>query len=61
MFLSGRERLGYVTGTLEKPAATAAGYAKWIREDNQVMTWLINSMIPVVGKNFLLYSTSAGI
>ncbi|KAL4291205.1 hypothetical protein GQ457_14G013760 [Hibiscus cannabinus] len=57
IFLSGRDRLGYVTGDTEKPATTAANYSTWMRENSQVMSWLLNSMSPSVGRNFLLYQT----
>ncbi|KAK9044642.1 hypothetical protein V6N11_058537 [Hibiscus sabdariffa] len=45
----------------KKLDSTDVGYAKWMREDNQVMTWLLNSMTSEVSKNFLLYNTSATI
>ncbi|KAK8650972.1 hypothetical protein V6N13_140592 [Hibiscus sabdariffa] len=61
IFLSGRERCGYVTGEIQQPASTTAGHASWLRDDNQVMTWLLNSMTPEISKNFLLYTTSAAI
>ncbi|KAL4377254.1 hypothetical protein GQ457_02G031350 [Hibiscus cannabinus] len=55
IFLSGRGRMGYVTGTTEQPATTAESYSTWMQENSQVMSWLLNSMSPNVGKNFLLY------
>ncbi|KAK8593973.1 hypothetical protein V6N12_046046 [Hibiscus sabdariffa] len=61
IFLSGRERYWYVTREIKNPAPTAAGYSPWMQDDNQVMTWLLNSMTPDVSKNFLLYTTSATI
>ncbi|KAH1055757.1 hypothetical protein J1N35_033822 [Gossypium stocksii] len=35
IFLLGRERLGYVTGEIKKPAVTDTGFAKWIRDNGQ--------------------------
>ncbi|KAL4273191.1 hypothetical protein GQ457_13G016310 [Hibiscus cannabinus] len=61
IFLSGRERYGYVTGATKEPASTAANYASWVRDDNQVMSWLLNSMQPDINKNFLLYTTYTSI
>ncbi|KAK8574586.1 hypothetical protein V6N12_062276 [Hibiscus sabdariffa] len=61
IFLSGRDRLGYVNGASNQPASTAATYNQWQRADHQVMTWLLNSMTPEVSKNFLLFKTSKDI
>ncbi|KAK9044876.1 hypothetical protein V6N11_058767 [Hibiscus sabdariffa] len=59
IFLLGRERLGYITGDAAQPASTASGYAKWLRENGQVMTWLLRSMSPTISWNFLLYQSAA--
>ncbi|KAL4340125.1 hypothetical protein GQ457_08G032140 [Hibiscus cannabinus] len=61
IFLSGRGRLGYVTGTKEQPTSTAATYSTRVQENNQVMSWILNSMAPNIDKNFLLYPTAAEI
>ncbi|KAK5785187.1 hypothetical protein PVK06_039741 [Gossypium arboreum] len=61
IFHLGRERLDYVTGEIKKPAVTDAGFAKWMRDNGQVMTWLLNSMTPSISRNFLLYTTAAEI
>ncbi|KAG8503428.1 hypothetical protein CXB51_001585 [Gossypium anomalum] len=61
IFLLGRERWDYVTGEIKKPAVTDAGFAKWMRDNGQVMTWLLNSMTPSISRNFLLYTTAAEI
>ncbi|KAL4383321.1 hypothetical protein GQ457_15G016580 [Hibiscus cannabinus] len=61
--VAGRGRSGYLTGSSEQPNATtdAAGSAKWLQENNQVMSWLLNSMIPSIGRNFLLYNSATEI
>ncbi|TYH10286.1 hypothetical protein ES288_A07G166500v1 [Gossypium darwinii] len=61
IFLLGRERLGYVTGEIKKSAVTDTDFAKWMRDNGQVMTWLLNSMTPSISRNFLLYTTAAEI
>ncbi|KAL4354832.1 hypothetical protein GQ457_06G016430 [Hibiscus cannabinus] len=38
IFLNGRERLGYITDENERPCIGAPSFAKWWRENNQVMT-----------------------
>ncbi|KAL4310689.1 hypothetical protein GQ457_01G034730 [Hibiscus cannabinus] len=37
---------------------TDSSYDLWLRENSMVMSWLINSMTPDVGVNFLLYETA---
>ncbi|KAH1031377.1 hypothetical protein J1N35_043551, partial [Gossypium stocksii] len=61
IFLLGKERLGYVTSEIKKLAVTDTGFAKWMRDNGRVMTWLLNSMAPSISRNFLLYTTSAEI
>ncbi|KAH1114583.1 hypothetical protein J1N35_007961 [Gossypium stocksii] len=61
VFLLGRERLGYVTSEIKKPVVTDTGFAKWMRENGQVMTWHLNSMTLSISKNFLLYTTATEI
>ncbi|XP_040941559.1 uncharacterized protein [Gossypium hirsutum] len=61
IFLLSRERLDYATGEIKKPAVIDAGFAKWMRGNGQVMTWLLNSMTPSISRNFLLYTTAAEI
>ncbi|KAL4282295.1 hypothetical protein GQ457_03G025720 [Hibiscus cannabinus] len=63
IYVAGRGRSGYLNGSLKQPSDTtdSVGAAKWIQENNQVMSWLLNSMIPSVGRNFLLYTSAADI
>ncbi|KAA3466546.1 Cysteine-rich RLK (RECEPTOR-like protein kinase) 8 [Gossypium australe] len=61
IFLLGRDRLGYVTGEIKQPAVPDIGFARWMRDNGQVMTWLLNSMTPSISRNFLLYNTAAEI
>lgn len=35
---------------------THVNFKNWKAENNLVMSWLINSMTPEIGENFLLYS-----
>ena len=50
--------LGYLTGEIQKPAATEQGYLTWESENSMVMTWLVNSMEPKIGRNYLSYTTA---
>lgn len=61
MFLSGRSRDDYLTGNIVPPLSTDPLYRSWRAENNQVMSWLINSMNPEISENFLLYTTAKDI
>nr|GMD69793.1 Retrovirus-related Pol polyprotein from transposon RE1 [Ipomoea batatas] len=58
MYVSGRGKDEYLTGEVLKPAETDATYRQWKSENHMVMSWLINSMLPGIGENFLLYHTA---
>nr|GMD96260.1 uncharacterized protein At1g01500 [Ipomoea batatas] len=55
MYVSGRGKDEYLTGEVLKPEETDATYRQWKSENHMVMSWLINSMLPGIGENFLLY------
>nr|GME06576.1 Retrovirus-related Pol polyprotein from transposon RE1 [Ipomoea batatas] len=58
MYVSGRGKDEYLTGEVLKPEETDATYRQWKSENHMVMSWLINSMLPGIGENFLLYHTA---
>ncbi|XP_075494687.1 uncharacterized protein LOC142532254 [Primulina tabacum] len=58
MFICGRGKKEYLTGEIEAPAKTDAGYKKWKTENHLIMSWLINSMSLEVCENFLLYESA---
>lgn len=58
MFLSGRSRDDYVTGNLISPPSTDPSFRSWRAENNQVMSWLISSIISNISKNSLLYTNN---
>lgn len=47
-----RNNVGFIDGTLKKPAPDSADYHKWIRNDHMVMSWLSNSMEKSIAENF---------
>ena len=51
--LIARNKLGFLDGTLKKPAIDSSDYQKWIRNDHMVMSWLSNSMEKSIAENFL--------
>ncbi|XP_034687204.1 uncharacterized protein LOC117915681 [Vitis riparia] len=58
MFIRGKEKDDYITGASAAPETTASTYKKWIAENNMVMSWLVNSMTPDIGENFLSFDTA---
>ncbi|XP_073303179.1 uncharacterized protein [Primulina huaijiensis] len=61
MYICGRGKEEFLTGSASQPEFTDPNYKKWKAENNQVMAWLINSMIPEIGENFLLYPSASEI
>ncbi|XP_010668098.1 uncharacterized protein LOC104885090 [Beta vulgaris subsp. vulgaris] len=51
--LIARNKLGFLDGTLKKPAPNSSDYQKWNRNDHMVMSWLSNSMEKSIVENFL--------
>lgn len=58
MYVYGRGKDDYLTGDIKTPEESDATYRQWKSENNTVMSWLINSMLPDIGENFLLYQTA---
>ena len=58
MNLAGRQKLGYINGSISPPALTHASYAKWFAEDSTVKAWLIGSMDPTLIGNFIRFPSA---
>ncbi|KAL4375780.1 hypothetical protein GQ457_02G025030 [Hibiscus cannabinus] len=43
------------------PAMTDSTYNKWLSENHMIMSWLLNSMVPEIGENFMIYTTASEI
>ncbi|XP_075475765.1 uncharacterized protein LOC142511512 [Primulina tabacum] len=61
MYICGRGKEELLTGSSSQPETTDPNYKTWKAENNQVMAWLINSMIPEIGENLLLYPSASEI
>ncbi|CAN1266647.1 hypothetical protein LINPERPRIM_LOCUS12625 [Linum perenne] len=61
MFITGRCKGGYLTGTTAKPATTDAKNEQWNNEDNLVRYWLISTMEPKIGDTYLLHKSAKSI
>ncbi|KAF3771979.1 hypothetical protein EJ110_NYTH59053 [Nymphaea thermarum] len=44
MGIAGRGRIAYVNGSKVEPAANSMAWDTWFLEDNQVKTWIVNSV-----------------
>lgn len=53
MYISGKDKLGYINGELAPPPTTDPSYRKWRTENAIVKGWLINSMEPPLIRNFI--------
>ncbi|KAK8684106.1 hypothetical protein V6N13_040140 [Hibiscus sabdariffa] len=61
LYIIGRRKADYLLESTPVPASSDAGYSTWVSENNTIMAWLINSMVPDIGENFMLYRTAAEI
>ncbi|XP_074315683.1 uncharacterized protein LOC141651890 [Silene latifolia] len=58
--LSAKNKLGFIDGSLPKPATTEPTTKSWQRCNDIVFSWILNSCSPEIGKS-ILYSNSAEI
>ncbi|KAF3784879.1 hypothetical protein EJ110_NYTH27538 [Nymphaea thermarum] len=48
MGIVGRGRIDYIDGSNPEPARTSGVWHTWFLEDNQVKTWIVNSVSPEI-------------
>nr|GFA39749.1 hypothetical protein [Tanacetum cinerariifolium] len=58
MALGAKLKLGFIDGSLPKPAVIHNDYQRWVRFDYMVTCWILNSMVVELSKPFL-YAQSA--
>lgn len=58
MFISGKDKLGYINGDVPEPKSTDPGFRKWRTENAIVKGWLINSMDSMLIGNFIRFPTA---
>lgn len=58
MYVSGKDKLGYINGDLPHPQPTDPAFRKWRTENAIVKGWLINSMDPALISNFIRFPTA---
>ncbi|KAJ8625751.1 hypothetical protein MRB53_034281 [Persea americana] len=58
MYISGKDKLGYINGDYHHPPETDPSFRKWRTENAMVKGWLINSMDHSLVVNFIRYPTA---
>ncbi|RVW48565.1 hypothetical protein CK203_088438 [Vitis vinifera] len=61
MYISGKDKLGYINGDLPQPLQTDPAFKKWRTENAMVKGWLINSMDPKLVSNFIRFSMAKAV
>ena len=55
MYISGKDKLGYINGDIPQPHSTNPTFRKWRTDNAIVKGWLINSMDPSLIGNFIQF------
>ena len=58
MYISGKDKLGYINGDSPQPPETDPSFRRWRTENAIVKGWLINSMDPSLIANFIRFPTT---
>ncbi|KAK2981545.1 hypothetical protein RJ640_003108 [Escallonia rubra] len=58
MYISGKDKLGYINGDILQPQVTNLNFRKWRIENPVVKGWLINSMDPSLNSIFSRFPTA---
>ncbi|KAK2974861.1 hypothetical protein RJ640_021929 [Escallonia rubra] len=61
MYISGKDKLGYINGDLPQPQETYPSFRKWRTENAVVKSWLINSMDPKLISNYIRFRMAKAI
>ncbi|XP_073265989.1 uncharacterized protein [Populus alba] len=58
MFISGKDKLGYINGDFPRPESAAPSFRRWRTENSVVKGWLIGSMNPSLVNNLIRFPTA---
>uniref|UniRef100_A0A2N9I636 Integrase catalytic domain-containing protein n=1 Tax=Fagus sylvatica TaxID=28930 RepID=A0A2N9I636_FAGSY len=58
LYVTGKGKLGYLTGEKIKPAISDPSFSTWVEENAMLMSWLLNSMTPDINASFLRLPTA---
>jgi len=58
MYISSKDKLGYINDNIHQPPPTDPSFRKWRTNNAIVKGWLINSMDPALIRNFIRFLTA---
>ncbi|GMY06903.1 hypothetical protein FCV25MIE_02142 [Fagus crenata] len=58
LYVTGKGKLGYLTGEKIKLAMSDPSFSTWVEENSMLMSWLLNSMTPDINASFLRLPTA---
>ena len=58
LFIQEKGKFGYLTGAVPMPDPKDPAYPTWEYENSLIMSWLVNSMEPTIGKTYLFLSSA---
>ena len=61
MYISGKDKLGYINGDFPQPPPTDPSFRKWRTDNAIVKGWLITSMDPSLFGNFIRFPTAKAV
>ncbi|KAI5342547.1 hypothetical protein L3X38_010422 [Prunus dulcis] len=61
LYISGKNKLGYINGDLPQPPSTAPTFPRWRTENSIVKGWLINFLEQSLIGNFIRFSTAKAV
>ncbi|KAL4560354.1 hypothetical protein LXL04_032504 [Taraxacum kok-saghyz] len=61
IFIGGKGKEEYLSDDLVQPEEKSPEFKRWKAENNMVMSWLLNTMIPKIGEQFMFYKTASEI
>ncbi|KAL4562842.1 hypothetical protein LXL04_026873 [Taraxacum kok-saghyz] len=61
IFIGGKGKEEYLSDDLVQPEEKSPEFKRWKAENNMVMSWLLNTMIPEIGEQFMFYKTASEI
>ena len=58
LYITGKGKLGYLTGDKKQPSVTDPLFTTWVEENAMLMSWLLNSMTPDISTGYLRLATA---
>lgn len=58
LYITGKGKMGYLTGKTPEPAAADSNFTTWVFENAKIMSWLLNSMTQDISASYLRLPTT---